>query len=59
MWTLWRQRNRGIFEDTELSTTQLPRVFIQFLFDWSCAWDFTNSNSIPEFIESLHNTSSL
>jgi hypothetical protein len=28
-------------------------VFVNSLFDWSCAWDFTSTSSIGAVIESL------
>jgi hypothetical protein len=50
MWTLWRECNHCMFEDTESSKTQLIVSLTSSLFDWSCVWSFTNSNSIVEFI---------
>lgn len=51
---LWRERNRLTFEDVECSVTQLHSLLIRTLFDWSQASDFTHSNSIVEFKESLY-----
>ena len=52
MWIIWRQHNNCIFEDLERSGDQLIALFSGTLFDWSCAWGFTSSDSIPLFIDS-------
>ena len=41
LWTVWRERNRCIFEDLEKSPSQLLDCFVSLLFDWARAWGFT------------------
>ena len=53
MWIIWREKNNPIFEDLVLSGDKLLELFVTTLFDWSCAWDFTSSKSIPLFLDSL------
>jgi hypothetical protein len=53
MWTIWRERNRRIFEDVELSTTKLLELFFGLLFDWARAWGLTPLLSLPDFVASL------
>ena len=53
MQTLWKKGNCRTFDNSESLVTQL-KYCVRFLFDWSCAWGFTNSNSIVDFKESLY-----
>ena len=53
MWTIWKERNQRIFEDAFKADNQILESFILTLFDWSKAWGFSSSTSIPEFISSL------
>ena len=53
MWCLWREQNRGTFEDMDSSDDQLLASFSSTLFDWSRAWRLTSSDSLPMFISSL------
>jgi hypothetical protein len=53
LWTVWRERNCRIFEDTEKSPSQLLDCFASLLFEWSRAWGFTTSTTIVQFISSL------
>ena len=53
MWIIWRERNNCIFEDSVLFGDKLLELFASTLFDWSCAWGFTSSKSIPLFSDSL------
>ena len=48
-----RERNNRIFEDSMLSGDKLLKFFVTTLFDWSRAWVFTSSKSIPLFLDSL------
>lgn len=52
MWIIWRQHNNCIFEDLECSGDQLIALFAGTLFDWSCAWGSTSSDSILLLIDS-------
>lgn len=54
MWMLWRELNWLNFKDVECLVTQLHSLLNRTLFDWSQASDFTHSNSIVEFKESLY-----
>jgi hypothetical protein len=53
MWVIWKERNQRIFEDVSSSDSHLLKRFTSTLFDWSRAWGFTTSTSIPEFISSV------
>jgi hypothetical protein len=54
IWTLWRERNRRIFENVEHTDAQLHEFFASMLYEWTTAWGFTNSTSILSFLDSLH-----
>ena len=54
LWTIWRERNRRIFEDKEKSQDQLLESFVCLLFEWSRVWGFTSSTTVLHFISSLH-----
>ena len=54
MWTIWRERNRRIFENVECTSSQIKASFISFLYEWSFVLGLTDSNSIHSFIESTH-----
>ncbi len=41
IWTVWHERNKHTFEDTEHSGTKLLELFYGILFDCSRAWGFT------------------
>ena len=53
MWTIWKERNHQTFEDVSKLDSQLLEGFSLTLFDWSRAWGFSTSTSIPDFISSL------
>jgi hypothetical protein len=53
MWTIWEERNHRTFEDVSKLDSHLLEGFILTLFDWSRAWGFSTSTSIPDFISSL------
>ena len=53
IWCIWRKRNWQTFEDMESSDGQLLASFSGSLFDWSKAWGFTSSDSLPMFLSSL------
>jgi hypothetical protein len=54
MWTIWRERNRCTFEDKEHSTAKLIELFFGLLFDWARVWGLTPTNSLADFVVSLH-----
>ena len=53
MWTIWRERNKQIFEDQETPMAKLLELFLTTLYDWSRAWGLTTSPSVGEFLDSL------
>ena len=53
IWCIWREQNWWTFEDMESSDGQLLASFSGSLFDWSKAWGFTSSDSLPMFLSSL------
>jgi hypothetical protein len=53
MWTIWRERNRRIFEDEEHSTSKIIELFFGLLFDWARVWGLTPANSLADFVVSL------
>uniref|UniRef100_A0A2N9H4Z9 Reverse transcriptase domain-containing protein n=1 Tax=Fagus sylvatica TaxID=28930 RepID=A0A2N9H4Z9_FAGSY len=53
MWTIWRERNKRIFEDQETPLAKLLELFFINLYDWSRAWGLTVSPSVGEFLASL------
>ena len=53
LWCIWKERNRWTFEDLYSSGDQMFASFSGTLFDWSQAWGFTTSDSLPSFLSSL------
>jgi hypothetical protein len=53
MWSLWKERNRRIFEDLEKPFSHLQEQFSGLLFDCSRSWGFTEASSLPDFVVSL------
>jgi hypothetical protein len=56
MWTVWQERNRHTFEDTEHSRTKLIELFYGLLFEWSRVWGYTTTSSLADFVVSLGST---
>ena len=54
IWTLWRERNRHVFEDEEHLDSQLLEFFSNLLFDWATVWGYTQSTTVISFFNSLH-----
>jgi hypothetical protein len=54
MWSVWQERNRRIFEDSEKSSSSLQEQFSGLLFDCSRTWGFTEASSLPDFVASLN-----
>uniref|UniRef100_A0A2N9ECT1 Reverse transcriptase zinc-binding domain-containing protein n=1 Tax=Fagus sylvatica TaxID=28930 RepID=A0A2N9ECT1_FAGSY len=54
LWTLWRERNSRIFENTERMDSQLQELFSNTLYDWATAWGYSRSDSVTSFLDSLH-----
>ena len=54
LWTLWRERNSRIFENTERTDSQLQELFSNTLYDWATAWGYSRSDSVTSFLDSLH-----
>ena len=53
MWTLWQECNHCTFEDIENPIDKIIEVFMDSLFDWSCAQGVNSSPSLGAFLESL------
>jgi hypothetical protein len=53
MWTIWRERNKRTFENTETPLAKIIEIFFGSLYDWSRAWGLTSSPSVGEFLASL------
>jgi hypothetical protein len=53
VWSLWKERNRRIFEDLEKPFSHLQEQFSGLLFDCSRSWGFTEASSLPDFVVSL------
>ena len=53
MWSLWKERNRRIFEDLEKPFSHLQEQFSGLLFDCSRSWGFTEASSLPDFVVSF------
>ena len=53
-WTIWRERNRRVFEAVECTDSQLLEFFSISLFDWATVWGYTHSNTVISFLNSLH-----
>ena len=58
MWTIWKERNKRTFENTETPLAKTIEIFFVTLFDWSRVWGLTSSTSVGEFLESFHCNSS-
>jgi hypothetical protein len=54
MWSLWKERNRRIFEDLEKTLSHLKEQFLGLLYDCSRTWGLTAEPSLPDFIASLN-----
>ena len=59
MWSIWRERNARTFEDMSRSADQLLELFVTSLYDWSRIGGLTTTNSVSEFVVSLHLVSCL
>ena len=53
VWTIWRKRNRRIFEDEEHSTSKIIELFFGLRFDWARVWGLTPAISLADFVVSL------
>ena len=53
MWTVWLERNRRSFKDTEKTLDELKVLYQRSLFEWSQCWGFTDYSSLSEFMLSL------
>ena len=49
MWTIWLERNRRCFEDSETTLVELKDLCRRRLFDWSWCWGFTDCSSSTIF----------
>jgi hypothetical protein len=54
LWTLWRERNSRIFENSERTKSQLLELFSNTLYDWAVAWGYSRCDSVISFLDSLH-----
>ena len=54
MWSVWQERNRRIFEDSEKSSSSLQEQFSGLLFYCSRTWGFTEASSLPDFVASFN-----
>ena len=52
-WTLWREQNNRIFENTERTDSQLQEFFSNALYDWATVWGYSSSTSVISFLDSL------
>jgi hypothetical protein len=57
LWTLWRERNSRIFENTERSASQLQELLSNTLYEWAKAWGYSRSDSVTSFLDSFHTSS--
>ena len=53
LWTLWREQNSHIFENSEHTDSQLQELFSNTLYEWVIAWGYSRFNSVT----SLHTSS--
>ena len=59
MWTIWRERNKRTFDNTETPLEKIIETFFGSLYDWSRAWGLTSSPSVGDFLASLAFDSSI
>jgi hypothetical protein len=57
LWTLWRERNSRIFENSERTESQLQELFPNTLYDWAIAWGYSRFDYVISFLDSLHTSS--
>ena len=54
LWTLGREWNSRIFENSECMDSQLQELFSNTLYDWAIAWGYSRFDSVTSFLDSLH-----
>lgn len=53
MWTIWRECNRCIFQDSECSENQILEKGVTTLYHWTRSWGYTSCSYVISFIASL------
>ena len=49
-WTLWRERNRVVFENEVSSSQRTKATFLSNLWSWANLYTVDNTNSVVDFL---------
>ena len=52
-WTLWRERNRVVFENEVSSAQRTKATFLSNLWSWANLYSIDNTNSLVDFLSSM------
>ena len=52
-WSVWKERNRRIFEGKELSLFSFKFYFLRILYSWSQAFDDSANLTFVDFVDNL------